>query len=110
MIIVFTADHGEEFKEHGQLGHATTLFEEQVRIPLDHCRASSAFPPGTRRQDLVSLIDIGPTLLELAGSDLFAQGAGQARSSRLAPAMRWSSASPYVTASRRVWRGAVSTS
>jgi arylsulfatase A-like enzyme len=75
MIIVFTADHGEEFKEHGQLGHATTLFEEQVRIPLI-VSGAPAFSPGTRRQDLVSLIDIGPTLLELVGSDLLAQSQG----------------------------------
>ncbi|MGB6002880.1 MAG: sulfatase [Thermoanaerobaculia bacterium] len=76
LIIVFTADHGEEFKEHGQLGHAMTLFEEQVRVPLI-IAGNSAFRPGTRRQDLVSLIDIGPTLMELVGSDLLAQAQGR---------------------------------
>ncbi len=33
-IIILAADHGEEFGEHGGRYHGTTLFEEQVRVPL----------------------------------------------------------------------------
>ncbi len=33
-IIVLTSDHGEEFAEHGGFSHGTTLYGEQVRIPL----------------------------------------------------------------------------
>jgi hypothetical protein len=33
-IVAFTADHGEEFWEHGQAFHGKTLFEECVRVPL----------------------------------------------------------------------------
>jgi arylsulfatase A-like enzyme len=33
-IFVFTADHGEEFWEHGAMGHGTTLYQEQIHVPL----------------------------------------------------------------------------
>ncbi len=33
-IVVVTADHGEEFGDHGGLQHGRTLFEEQLRVPL----------------------------------------------------------------------------
>ncbi len=33
-LIVFTSDHGEEFFEHGGWWHGTTLFEEQLHVPL----------------------------------------------------------------------------
>jgi choline-sulfatase len=33
-VIVFTADHGEEFMDHGRLGHAKTLYQELVNVPL----------------------------------------------------------------------------
>jgi arylsulfatase A-like enzyme len=66
-IIVITADHGEEFKEHGRLGHARTLFEEQLRVPLI-ISGHPAFPAGSRRGDLAGLCDLAPTLLELTGA------------------------------------------
>jgi len=62
-IVVFTADHGEEFHEHGGTGHGVTVFEECVRIPL------VVWAPGLRpgrRRSLVSLVDVPPTLLEAA--------------------------------------------
>jgi arylsulfatase A-like enzyme len=31
---VFTSDHGEEFWEHGGMGHGFTLYQEQIRVPL----------------------------------------------------------------------------
>jgi len=33
-VIVFTSDHGEEFWEHGRLGHGHTMYEELLRVPL----------------------------------------------------------------------------
>jgi arylsulfatase A-like enzyme len=65
-IVLFTADHGEEFKEHGQLGHAKTLYGEQLRVPLI-IAGDPRFPAGTRCGDLLSVTDLAPTLLELAG-------------------------------------------
>ncbi|MHC4064399.1 MAG: sulfatase [Planctomycetota bacterium] len=67
-LIAITSDHGEEFKEHGRLGHGKTLFAEQLRAPLI-VAGHSAFPARSRRSELLSLIDLGPTLLDLAGGD-----------------------------------------
>ena len=33
-LIIVTADHGEEFLDHGQFGHAKSLYEELVGVPL----------------------------------------------------------------------------
>jgi len=62
-IVVFTADHGEEFHEHGGTGHGITVFEECVRVPL--VVWAPGLSPG-RRRALVSLVDVPPTLLEAA--------------------------------------------
>ncbi len=67
-LIVFTADHGEEFLEHNMLGHGNSLYEEVVRIPL-----ILRYPPlidGGRTIDVpVSLVDVAPTILDLCGLD-----------------------------------------
>ncbi|RMF74893.1 MAG: hypothetical protein D6738_05235, partial [Acidobacteria bacterium] len=63
-VVVLTADHGEEFHEHGGEGHGITVFEECVRVPL------VVWAPGLRpgrRDALVSLADLAPTLLEALG-------------------------------------------
>jgi arylsulfatase A-like enzyme len=63
-IVAITADHGEEFGEHGIRFHAHSLYNQVVGIPLI-VRA-----PGCRPRVIdapVSLIDLAPTLLELAG-------------------------------------------
>ena len=33
-VIIVTSDHGEEFKEHGLMGHGLTLYDEVLRVPL----------------------------------------------------------------------------
>ncbi|MBL8863317.1 MAG: sulfatase [Planctomycetes bacterium] len=63
-IVVLTADHGEEFGEHGFQRHGYTLYEEAVRIPLV-VRAPGA--PARRVSDVVSNVDLLPTILDLAG-------------------------------------------
>ena len=65
-IIVVTADHGEEFFEHGRIGHAITLYDESLRVPLivHHPRSIAA---GRVLDGQVRLMDIAPTILGLAG-------------------------------------------
>ena len=62
--IVVTADHGEAFNDHGESLHGTNLYEEQIHVPLGAGRAG--IPAGVYR-DPVQLVDIAPTLLQLAG-------------------------------------------
>jgi arylsulfatase A-like enzyme len=67
-IIVVTSDHGEGFMEHGLVGHGLVPHDEQVHVPLVvKVPARFGVAPGERRDSLVSLIDVGPTLLDLAG-------------------------------------------
>jgi arylsulfatase A-like enzyme len=64
-VIAVTADHGEEFGEHGGRYHGTTVYEEQVRVPL------IVVGPGVRKGATVSpvaqTIDLLPTALSALG-------------------------------------------
>jgi arylsulfatase len=63
-IVVVTADHGEEIMEHGHLAHKNSLYNEVIHVPL-----IVLVPNGTKRVDVsevVSLVDVAPTLLDLA--------------------------------------------
>lgn len=65
-LVVLTADHGEELKEHGIFGHGQTLYDTLLRVPLvvlppegsDHCEAI---------ETPVSLLDLAPTITALVG-------------------------------------------
>lgn len=65
-IVVFTSDHGEEFGEHGWIGHDETLYDEVLHVPLI-LRAPGLVPAGVRVPQQASLVDLAPTLLELLG-------------------------------------------
>ncbi len=65
-IVVFTADHGEEFLDHERLGHGWTLYEEMTRVPL-LIRIPDSGSGGQRIAVSVSLLDLWPTLAELTG-------------------------------------------
>jgi arylsulfatase A-like enzyme len=65
-VIAVTSDHGTEFFEHNNKGHRTTLFDEVIRIPFI-LRYPAALPRGSRVHAQTRLIDVAPTLLELAG-------------------------------------------
>jgi hypothetical protein len=60
-VVILTADHGEEFGEHGGHYHGTSVYEEQVRVPL-----IVSVPGGLtarRIAEPVQTIDLLPTLL-----------------------------------------------
>ena len=64
-IVVFTADHGEEFLDHGGFEHGHTLYNELMHVPL--ClRIPGGSLPGVIRTP-VGLIDVAPTLCALTG-------------------------------------------
>lgn len=65
-LTLVTSDHGEEFEEHGRMGHGQTLYDEVMRVPLI-VHWPGRVPPG-RRAGSVSLLDLMPTLMELAGA------------------------------------------
>lgn len=68
-IVIVTADHGEEFGDHGGFGHGHTLYEEMLHVPLIVMRTGSM--PHTRKIDSpVGHVDLLPTIAELAGAEV----------------------------------------
>ncbi len=65
-LVVITSDHGEDLLEHGWLGHGTTLYEPALRVPLVFVWPGE-LPAGRRVNCPHSLVDLAPTLLDLAG-------------------------------------------
>lgn len=64
-LVIFVSDHGEEFGERGKIGHRWTLYEELVHVPM-FISWPARFPRGKRVDDVVSIVDILPTMAELA--------------------------------------------
>jgi arylsulfatase A-like enzyme len=64
-IVVVVSDHGELFGEHTLFGHSNTLYEPLIRIPM--VIAGGTLPQGFVAEEVVSLVDIMPTLLAMAG-------------------------------------------
>ncbi len=65
-LLIVTADHGENLGDHGMVDHLLSMFETTIRVPLI-MRHPSSFPAGSQRKELVSLIDIVPTVLHITG-------------------------------------------
>lgn len=72
-VVVITADHGEEFGEHGGYHHGTTLYEEQVAVPLIW-NAEGLAP--RRVSAPAELVDIATTVLSALGIPLDARMRG----------------------------------
>jgi arylsulfatase A-like enzyme len=62
-VIVLTADHGDEFREHGGWTHLAKLYDELLRVPL--IMRGPGLAQNAIVTDQIGLIDLVPTLLEL---------------------------------------------
>jgi len=65
-LFILTSDHGEEFGDHGARGHGHTLYDELVHVPLI-LSYPKRLPRGKRVNEQVRLIDLMPTVLDVAG-------------------------------------------
>lgn len=65
-FIIFTSDHGDYMGDHGLITKSPALYDCLVRVPFI-VRQPGVIADGERRCDLVSHIDILPTLVHLAG-------------------------------------------
>lgn len=64
--VILTSDHGEAFGEHAKYWHGHALYDEQLRVPL-LIRAPLARPSVRASETVASLVDLRPTIAELAG-------------------------------------------
>jgi choline-sulfatase len=108
-VVVFTADHGEGFGEHGEYLHGVSLHGEMVRVPLIF--AGPGVEPGRRVAAPVSLVDVVPTLVDLLGIDGLAEEVGPFAGDSLAPVLGGSGTVPrraiYVASPDRTSRDSV---
>ncbi len=74
VIFIITSDHGEEFNEHGYYFHGHTLYNAAINVPK-LVRVPGWFPMEVEGQ--VSVLDIGPTLLDLFGLPIPEQFQGE---------------------------------
>lgn len=63
-LILFTGDHGEEFREHGRVGHASDVTESQLHVPM--LIFDERLPPG-EVDAVTGHIDVVSTLFDLLG-------------------------------------------
>jgi len=75
-LVVFTADHGEEFLDHGRMFHGQSVYGELTQVPL-MMRWPGVLPAGRVVEEVVQTIDLMPTLLEISGLKLPAEAQGQ---------------------------------
>lgn len=61
--VLVTADHGEEFLDHGRIGHGQSLYDELTHVPL--IASVPGERGGVRHEETVSLVDLPRTILSL---------------------------------------------
>ncbi len=75
-IFIFTSDHGESLGEHKESTHGFFIYQEAIHVPLIF-----VFPfeklQGLSRSQVVSLVDIMPTILEMANIPIPSQVQGE---------------------------------
>ncbi len=62
-LVVATADHGEAFGEHGEIGHSIFVYDTTLRVPLIF--KGPGVPKAATAPDDVSLVDVAPTILAI---------------------------------------------
>lgn len=65
-VIAFTADHGEEFLDHGGFSHSATFHDEVIHVPLF---VETGEGETVENDNLVGLMDLAPTLADEADAD-----------------------------------------
>lgn len=79
-LLVFHADHGEAFGEHGDYGHGSNLYDESVHVPLLVYNG-----PTGRVTEPVGLYGFGDVLVDLANGDELDVDSPVARSRNFQP-------------------------
>ena len=75
-LIVIASDHGESLGAHGEDTHGVFLYDETIHVPL-LVKLPQNLNPAKRVATRASLVDIAPTVLEIAGVPIPSQMQGQ---------------------------------
>jgi arylsulfatase A-like enzyme len=67
-VVIVTSDHGELLGERGLYGHGSSLYAETLRVPL-LIRFPPRMPKDARVRNLVGLLDLPATVLDLTGDE-----------------------------------------
>ncbi len=94
-LVVLAADHGEEFYDHGKVGHGHTVYEELIRVPL--VLAGPGIPPGESVSVPVQNIDLLPTMAGLLWDEKLPGGQGRDLRHLLGPQREGASADPVFS-------------
>lgn len=72
-VLVYTSDHGESFREHWQLGHTSSVYDEEIHVPAWIDAPEGTLAPEERasiesaKDDYLYHLDLAPTFLDLMG-------------------------------------------
>jgi len=75
-LVVITSDHGEGLGEHGESSHGMFLYDTTQHVPLIFS-LPGVIPAGRVSEQLVTLMDLMPTVLEAAGAKVPASAQGR---------------------------------
>jgi arylsulfatase A-like enzyme/Flp pilus assembly protein TadD len=75
-LIVIGSDHGESLGAHGEEGHGVFLYDETIHVPL-LLKLPGNQSAGKRVTARARLVDVAPTILEIAGTPIPSQMQGQ---------------------------------
>jgi len=89
VVVLFTADHGEFFGEHGELLHGYTVYEPVLRVPF---LLTGPGVPAGELPVVPRLEDVAPTLLSLAGLPVPPAMEGRVLTGELSQGGGWASA------------------
>ncbi len=67
-IVIFTTDHGHFFGQHGLVAKGPFHYEDMVKLPFI-VRWPGKIRAGTTSAALSSVMDLGPTILSMAGAE-----------------------------------------
>lgn len=100
-IVVFTSDHGDMLGSHALNKKGYPLhYEEALRVPM--VASGPGIAPGRRVENLVSLMDLLPTLADLAGVELDAKHDGVSFAPALVGDAPWTGRDCIISESFRI--------
>ena len=107
-LVIYASDHGDHLGERG-LWWKHTLLDESVKVPLI-LTWPGHLPAGERRENVVSLLDLAPTILEALGAPPLLHAAGRSflpLARNAAAAWHGEAFAEYCTDAVPAWTGGV---